>query len=141
MLTLCDLIHEMKGLALESKVLHDVKIGSVYQLSNDANAKFPTLIISQRPHIQSDDDFIEYRFWLFYVERNLDNDSNQLVNQSYAIQWLQNYLIKLEESVGGIVQVRSNKIFTTFSERFAQQCSGAYVECSVVVPVNTHCDW
>lgn len=105
----------------------------IYQLNQIQNVKYPSYCITQQTHTQNlNDEKMAFHFYIFYVDRLTDDDSNRLEIQSTAINCLKKVVDTLEENGSWI----ENATYTTFNERFNDRCSGAYVEFSVVYDAN-----
>lgn len=70
-----------------------------------------------------------YNFNIFYVDRLLEDKSNQLDIQSAAIDSLREVVMNVSND---FIECKS-ATFTTFNERFNDSCAGAYVSVSFVV--------
>ena len=57
---------------------------------NREDTKYSAIVIQQRDHQQTSDDFITYNFYIGYVDRLLSDKSNNIEIQSTGINILNN---------------------------------------------------
>lgn len=105
-----------------------VFLNDIYQLNQMQTVNYPAYCLTQQPHIQTEDT-MSFNFTLLYVDRLLDDCSNRIDVQSTAISVLKQIIDTLATQN---VLVNSNVNYTTFNERFNDNCAGAFVDISVI---------
>lgn len=101
--------------------------GDVYELNSMPSAEFGVMALTQQTH-RANSEYIDYGFTLFYIDRLTSDSTNKLDAQSHGIQVLKSVLTELEDL--GIYSASEWEIHT-FTERFSQSCSGAYVQLTL----------
>ena len=79
---------------------------------------------------------ITYRFTFFYIDRLTHNLGNQIEIQSVGIQALDN-ILRLLENAG--IYSASEVTYTTFNQRFQDECAGVFASVAFQVPVQGMC--
>lgn len=110
--------------------------GDVYEINTLSDTEYANIVITQGAH-NVDTDFSEFGFTLFYIDRLTKDKSNKLEIQSLGIEVLKNILSTLEEYYD--VEVSKPYSITTFTERFADECAGAYAQINIQVNNNGIC--
>lgn len=104
--------------------------GSVYDLNSNTSNKYSNIVITQREHNETEQTFI-FNFVIFYVDRLVHNlKGNKLQVQSTGISVLSNILNTLEQEYDFDVL---EKRYTTFQEKFVDECAGAYANVRIEV--------
>lgn len=108
--------------------------GDVYVLNSLQNIEYAAVIVTQNTHAEND-DFRIYNFYVFYVDRLLDDKFNRLEIQSAGLECLSNIVATLrnEYEVGEIRYI-------PFNERFDSECAGVYMEIAISVPLEACAD-
>lgn len=107
-----------------------VTTGNVFDLNTDnATVRYSAFCCQQEQHIQNG-DFIDYHFTLFVIDRLTEDKKNKLEVQSTAIFTLQNIIRGLQQ-YDVLDTSDANITYTTFTERFAAECAGAY--CNITI--------
>lgn len=128
----------METVAFQQPSLKMVVENDVFRLNTLADAKYGVFAWTQGNHTASvDSSFINYAFTLFYVDRLKDDESNMVEIQSVGIETINNIVRTLEELD---IVADGNLSFTTFNQRFTDNCSGVYCNVSFSVPVDSSCE-
>lgn len=130
-MTLYDLTKKIHAIFASNPNVRTVIEGDVYELNSIPDAEFGVGVITNNTSTLMTDEYVQYGFNLFAVDRLTSDDSNRLDVQSWAVQLLKDVISQLDEI--GIFAVNEWQV-QTFKERFAQSCSGAYVTVSFRVP-------
>lgn len=110
--------------------------GSVYDINKNPSNKYCNIVLTQREHTETEQTYI-FNFIIFYVDRLVDNlDSNRLQVQSAGISALSNIFRTLEQEYDFEFL---NKTYTTYSERFLDECAGAYANVRIEVYKDVLC--
>jgi len=109
----------------------------IFRLNSLPDARYAVFGWTQGTHSGNvESSFYTYRFTFFYIDRLTENKSNELEIQSVGIQVLDNVLRQLEES--NAIPVGDWQ-YTTFNQRFLDECAGVFVSVGIEVPVNGLC--
>jgi len=110
--------------------------GSVYDINKNPSNKYCNIVLTQREHTETEQTYI-FNFIIFYVDRLVDNlESNRLQVQSAGISALSNIFRTLEQEYDFEIL---NKTYTTYSEKFTDECAGAYANVRIEVYKNVLC--
>lgn len=134
-MTLLETILLIEQVASAQPSINMIVENDVYKLNDCPDALYGVFAFVQGQHSGSiSSDFITYNFTLFYVDRMTADHHNQLEAQSVGVTTLDNILRLLDEAGCEIDSYQ----FTPFSQRFADDCAGVYVQVGLSV-LNTPC--
>ena len=128
-MTLVQLIRLFEGIAKEQPSINMIVQQDVFRINSAPSLKYGVFAWTQGQHSGSINGMHTYSFSLFYVDRLLDDLSNQIEIQSVGCETLGNILRMLDEYD---VEV-SNYTMQTFNQRFTDECAG--VLCNVTLSV------
>jgi len=129
-MNLLELIRTIEDAAAEQPSVAMIVENDIFRLNSYADARFGTFAWVQGRHrADINDDFMRYAFTLYYVDRLRADLANQVEVQSVGIETLQNVLRVLRDR--GIEPETYE--FTTFNQRFTDECAGVF--CSVILVV------
>lgn len=129
-MTLKNVVNIIKFVSLSQPNVRQFAEGSVYDINNNPSNKYANIVLTQRDHIETDNTFI-FNFIIFYVDRLVDDlETNRLEAQSAGISTLSNIFKTLEEKFDFEY---IEKRYTTWTQRFTDECAGAY--CNVRIEV------
>lgn len=136
-MTLTDTIRLIELVASGQPPVKSIVRNDIFRLNALPDAKYGVFGWVQGNHSGSlDSSFYTYRFTFFYIDRLTADQSNELEVQSVGIQVLDNILRTLEENNA----VPSGEWqFTTFNQRFLDECAGVFCTVGLEVPVNGLC--
>ena len=136
-MSLKETIQAFLDIAKSQPSVNSQNTGSVYEILN-ANPvqKYGAFVITQAQH-RWYDERDEYCFYLFYAERNKDDNSNVVENQSTAHQVLKNIIKTFVEAYDAEIV---DLVFNAFNERFVDMCSGMYATLRIAIPEDYICD-
>lgn len=111
--------------------------GNVYDINARSDIEYSAVILTPQAH-SIDEYLTTYNFNLFYVDRltaDRENEygGNKLFIQSEAITTLKEILNRLAgeyDDIGVNYTITAN----VFTERFSDECAGAFIAFSVEVP-------
>ena len=109
-------------------------LSNIYQLNELPDIKYSVFCITQEQHRQ-DDEYFYFNFVLYYVDRLLNDKSNQLEIQSTGIQFLSTVLGKIED-LGLILNTDWQTTYQSFTQRFADECAGVFARVQIQVPID-----
>lgn len=132
-----DLVNLIKHISLSQPDVHSFYEGDVYKAMNaNAAIDYASVVLTYNNFTHNEDDeSTTYNMYLFYVDREVSDDSNQLDVQSHSIDVLKS-IIHTIENYDVIV---NQSIYHPFKERFGDECSGAYAEIALTV-IDGECD-
>lgn len=112
--------------------------GNIYRLMDtNPSLKYASIVLTQGQHTETD-MFRRYNFTIFYVDRLVDNlESNRVDCQSTGIEVLSNIVRYLENHYDWEI---ADKQYTTYTEKFADECAGSYLNLTIEVPLEWLCE-
>lgn len=122
-MTLYEIINKLENIAKHKPNINFVGEGDIYELNHLPNIDYTVFYITQGQH-QVNENTALYVLNLFYIDRLTDNQSNRLIIQSNGIDAITNIVNELVMSED--VDIEYPLSFTSFYERFADECSGVY---------------
>lgn len=110
----------------------------IFRLNATPDAEYAVFGWTQGQHtIGADDSYATYAFTFFYVDRLTEDKGNELEIQSVGITVLDN-IIRTVVQAG--VQVAGDYTFTSFNQRFVDECAGVYCTIALRVPLDSVCE-
>lgn len=136
-MTLKQTIRLIETVASNQPSVNMIVENDVFRLNSYADARYGVFAFTQGQHsTTADDNFLQVQLTLFYVDRLNSTRSNQIEVQSVGIETLDNIVRRLDDigisTVGGYT-------FTTFNQRFLDECAGAFCTASFLVPAGGLC--
>lgn len=127
-MTLLEIVNKLKNIAIKQPNINYVGDGDIYSLNTLPNIEYGVFFITQSNHIQNEYT-TDYTLTLFFVDRVTADGSNKLAIQSNGITLLTNIinLFLMENDVEMDYGIQ----YTTFSQRFADECAGAF--CNITI--------
>ena len=132
-MTLAQIIEKIKVVALSQPTINMVVDNDVFRLNAIPDAKYGVFAYLQGNHRSGQDEDV-FRFTFFYVDRLVENGSNEVEIQSVAKSTLDNIMRTLADDMG--VEEWET---TTFNQRFNDLCAGAFCIATISVPVDFNC--
>lgn len=136
-MTLSEVIKTMEVIASNQPSINMIVENDIFRLNEKADARYGVFAFVQGQHSAAvDSNVIDYTFTLFYVDRLLNDRSNQIEIQSVGIQTLNNIISTLDEA--GIFSEQTYS-FQVFNQRFLDECAGVFCNVTLSVPINGSC--
>ena len=136
-MTLTDTIRLVELVASSQPPVKSIIRNDIFRLNALPDAKYSVFGWAQMQHSSNlETAFYTYRFTFFYIDRLTADQSNELEIQSVGIQVLDNVLRMLADNG---VETEGDWQFTTFNQRFVDECAGVYCSVGLSVPVNGMC--
>ena len=140
-MNLAQTIQYITNVAKEHPLVKTVIEGDVYQL-NSLEVKYGVFCITQpMNNVAKEDNIMKYTFTIFYVDRLNEDESNKLVIQTDGINTIHevfNYIKTNSQTADINIPIT----FTTYTEKFADKCGGAYANVTVEIDDETgDCDF
>lgn len=127
-MNLIEIIDKLKEIALSKPNINFVGEGDIYELNNLGNIDYSVFYITQQTH-NYNENTAYYQLNLFYVDRLAKDNSNRLSIHSVGMDAITNILNELTTIED--VEIDYPIAFTTFNERFADDCAGVF--CTVTL--------
>lgn len=129
-MTLMQAIKRMEAVALEQPAVKSIVENDVYRLNGKPDAKYGVFAFTQGRHYSdASSPFRRYTFTLFFVDRLTESHDNEIAVQSTGCFVLDNICRTLASEWDV-----SEWNIRTFTERFMDECAGAYCEVTLGVP-------
>lgn len=133
-MTLYEVVDSFLSIAKNVPNINYVGQGDIYSLNTLPNVEYGVFFITQTNH-QMSENTITYNLTLFYVDRLKADGSNKLQIQSQGISTLGN-IINLFSLHNDEVDIEYDIQYTTFLQRFADECSGVFCNVSITTDNN-----
>lgn len=134
---LIEFINAMVEIAKEQPAVRTVVHNDIYKLNALPDVEYGVFAYVQGTHRQTEDSFISFNFTLFYVDRLTEDRGNEVEVQSTGLDVLRNIILKMEELYTG--SEKQPVSYVTFTERFSDECAGAYATVSFQVATADVC--
>ena len=128
-MTLSQLIQTIERVASMQPSINMIVQQDVFRINSAPSLKYGVFAWTQGQHSGSINGMQTYSFNLFYVDRLLEDLSNQIEIQSVGCETIGNVLRALDEAD---VEV-GNYTIQTFNQRFTDECAGVF--CNVTFSV------
>lgn len=137
-MTLSELIRKIEVAASGTPSVSSIVRNDIFRLNSLPNAEYAVFGWTQGQHYTTvTSSLITYNFTFFYIDRLRADKRNELEIQSVGIQVLDNLIRTLE--LNG-VYAESQYNFTTFNQRFLDECAGVFTNVALTVPVSDLCE-
>ena len=136
-MTLTDTIRAIETVAAGMPSVASIVRNDIFRLNALPNAEYAVFGWTQGQHgasVQS--SMMTFNFTFFYVDRLTADKRNELEIQSVGIAVLDNIIRLLEEKT---VYAENPYTFTTFNQRFVDECAGVFTNVALSVPVSELC--
>ena len=140
-MTLKQLIDNISYLALSQKCINSTAAGtSIYQINPKTIKDYPLLFQSPTGEHTVEDNTTTFEITLYYLDRLLEDNSNDIIVYSASIEQLKN-LVRGIESLEGVLKVGDGYLITNVAdtESFNDRLCGAYTTVEITVPNNEIC--
>lgn len=132
-----DVIQLIQDYGNDSNIVRLVVPNDIFRLNTMPDARYPAIGWTQRQHRVDMAAGLQYfSFAIFYVDRLMESKINEVGIQSTGVNILTD-LLRFMEDNGAYTY--GDVTFTTFNQRFTDECAGAYVSVTFQVPVDTLC--
>lgn len=137
-MTLRDVINIIETVALAQPSVNMVVPNDIYELNTIKDAKYGVFAWTQGQH-RADiaAGVMKYVFTFFYVDRLVDGEGNRLEIHSAGVQTLTNILRVLDAQD---IALEDEATFTTFDQRFTDECAGVFCSVTLDVLADTLCE-
>lgn len=128
-MTLRTIIEKLKEYAMATPNVGGVIINDVFRTNFWESAEYGVVAIIQREHSISENNAI-YRFQLAYIDRLVENKSNEVDVQSDGIMAISNMVNRLVTEIE--VELNGEISFSVFNERFKDECGGVLADVAFI---------
>lgn len=135
-MNLYSFIENLKNVSLAHYDVKEFNCGDVYGVMNKKYHKYPCVVLTVDNIQKGQNDTNIVNGNLFYIDRQLADESNKLYIQSQGVSVLNNIFNKSYQNIGYPFDTQQ---FTPFSEKFADLCAGAYCTFSALVDIEGFC--
>ena len=136
-MNLYSFIENLKNVSLAHYDVKEFNCGDVYGVMNKKNHKYPCVVLTVDNIQKGQNDTNIVNGNLFYIDRQLADESNKLYIQSQGVSVLNNIFNKYYQNMGYPFDTQQ---FPPFSEQFADLCACAYCTFSSLVDIEGICD-
>ena len=137
-MTLRDVVNVLEAVALREPAVRTVVPNDVFALNTMQDARYGVFAWTQGQHrVDIRNGLQRFALTLFYVDRLTDDGANRLMIQSAGVQVLEN-ILRAADASG--VETDGEVAFTTFNQRFLDDCAGVYASVTLLVPADTTCE-
>ena len=140
-LTLERLLNSFTHLAIEEKLVNYAASASSFNTINGHTIKeYPVIFIQPRGQHTYTEDRTTYSLNLYYIDRLLSDDSNDINIYSTAIEELKHFLKKIKEQPF-VLEVSDTIYFENFVDTHGKndRVAGCYCSITVTVPNDSIC--
>lgn len=140
-MTLEYILEEISKVALNDELVnYSCAGGSIYELNHSTIKAYPLFYTSPTGQHKYERNTTTYALTLFYIDRLLEDSSNDVQIHSTAIESLKEIIKRIKE-IDGVISVSNEVTIQLFTEteRMADRCSGAYANINVRVKNDNIC--
>lgn len=127
-MTLKDLYNIIAELCNDIQDVRTFIENDVLFLNGLRNAEYGVVAVTQNQHTMTS-DWKNFSLNIFFIDRLLEDRSNEVDVQSHAVEVLNFLIKKLSERTE--IYFDFNTRLTTFTERFVDLCAGAFVSLDI----------
>jgi len=137
-MTLTETIRQIETVASGTPSVSSIVRNDIFRLNSLPEAEYAVFGWTQGIHTASvESSLVTFQFTLFYIDRLRSDKRNEVEIQSVGIQVLDNIIRTLNENG---VFCDSQYTFTTFRQRFLDECAGVFTNVYLTVPVSDLCE-
>ena len=129
-MTLLQLISRLEQVAKQQPSVNMIVRSDVFRLNSAPSLKYGVFAWVQGQHTATVDGSVQYNFSLIYVDRLLNDESNQVEIHSVGCETIQNILRTMVET--DEIEVGSYTI-QAFNQRFTDSCAGVFANVTFTV--------
>lgn len=135
-MTLQQLIKVVEKVASEQPSINMIVQNNVYRINQAPSLKYGVFAWLQGQHSGVTNGMTSFKFTFFYVDRLLEDKSNQIEIHSVGCDTLSNILRTLESVYD--LEIGSYTM-QVFNQRFTDECAGVYCDATIQVLPNGLC--
>lgn len=140
-MTLERLLLEIGQVGIKDKLINFSCGGSsIFEINSLTIKEYPILYISPTGNHNVTENYTEFELTLYYIDRLLEDSSNDVNIHSVGIEALKNIINKIKR-IDGVLDVSNEYTIILFKETegMSDRCSGAYAQVRVTVQNGNNC--
>lgn len=140
-MTLERLLLEIGNIGINDKLINYAAAGSsIYSLNAMTIRNYPILYVSPTGTHTVTENLTTYALTLFYIDRLVEDSTNDVDIHSAGIEVLKNIIRKIDflEGVVDVDNTYSIQLFTE-TEKMSDRCNGAFAQINVTIQNETIC--
>lgn len=134
-MTLRQVIRALEGSARIQPNVNMIVEHDVFRINESPRQRYGAFAWLEGSH-RVGRDTTEWAFTLFWVDRLEADRSNEGLLRSEGVETLANIVRRMEDKHGATASI---PVFRTFTERFVDECAGAYCEVTFTTPNASIC--
>ena len=135
-MNLLQVIRAIELTAAGEPAVNTIVRNDIFRLNAAPSVRYGVFAWLQGDHrTEPGSGLMQYTFTFFYTDRLTEDRGNEIEVQSVGIETLENIILQLEDA--GIFA--GEHTFTTFNQRFSDECAGVFCQVSLEVPKNGTC--
>lgn len=136
-MTIFNTVKELENIALQTPQINFVGENDLYDTINGCpNIKYGIFFVTQNVH-RSSDEWDKYSLNLFYIDRLLEDDSNELAIHSVGKELLTNIVLQFCDKYDA--EIDGSYTFQPFIQKFMDKCAGIYMTVTLNIMKSTIC--
>lgn len=136
-MTLSDTIRAIETIAAGIPSVASIVRNDIFRLNALPNAEYAVFGWTQGQHSASvASSLVTFNFTFFYIDRLTEDKKNEIEIQSVGIQVLDDIIRSLEAKT---IYSEAPYTFTTFNQRFVDECAGVFTNVALTVPLTEIC--
>lgn len=137
-MTLKEFIGMVEAIAEQQPAINQIVKNDVYKLNSLKDVEYSVFAWQQRQHREAE-DYWDYSFQLFYIDRLVQDAGNEIEVESIALDILSNIILTVLEVGEGEIELVDYPYYQAFTQKFKDECAGAYVTVTFRVPKSCIC--
>lgn len=137
-MTLKETIELLKDIAISKPNIRYANDGNVYDINSIPNIEYGVFYVTQS-NTNVYENYVQYNLNIFYIDRLVDGFDNRLQIQSDGIRTIKNIVNTFVDITDDDVSYPLN--FTSFNERFCDDCAGVFTTLSIETDGESNCSY
>lgn len=139
-MTLELLIHTLCELGIKENLVNWTSAGpSVYALNPEDIKQYPLFFLSPTEKINVKKNTTEYGLTIYYIDRLLEDNSNEIQIYSLAADSISNFIRQIRELEFVVEATDPSITLFTQSEKMQDRVAGGYTTVTITVLNNSNC--
>lgn len=139
-MTLSEVYNAFSELALDQPNIRTVILNDIYRLDTLKNVKYSVFGITPAYEHEEDEDYRYYNLHLYYIDRLIEDGSNDVDIQSIGFEVLSNIITAFLEQFEGKAELHEKTKYQTFYQKFVDECAGIYARVKISIPRDSYCE-
>lgn len=129
-MTLREVYTMLEDIAMQVPDIRTCVVNDILKINEMRDIEYGVFGVTQNQHT-TDQAMMRFSLNLFYVDRLVNSQANEVEIQSHGIEILRQILLKVSESVA-VTDIQ----FTTFTQRFQDLCAGTWAMANISCPID-----